>query len=222
MTPRLDPDGAECHPAHLPANEFAQLVALAAVLDGSRAGQRLSGHPALAALTGRQSAMGRLAAQHLGAAARPVRAVLFDKSAANNWPLGWHQDRTIRVRSQASVPGYGPFTRKQGLLHVQPPASLLAGMRTLRAHLDPCPANNAPLKVALGTHRLGLVPENRIAAEVARSEILLCEAGPGDVWVYHTLILHASDRAAAPSRRRVLQVDFAACDLPAPLSWAEP
>lgn len=31
----------------------------------------------------------------LGPEARPVRALLFDKSDSANWSLGWHQDRTI-------------------------------------------------------------------------------------------------------------------------------
>jgi hypothetical protein len=93
-------------------------------------------------------------------------------------------------------------------------------MITLRAHLDPCGATNAPLKVALGSQLLGLVSEPEIAGEVGRREVLTCEATPGDVWAYATLILHASDRAGIPARRRVLHVDFAAEDLPAPLEWA--
>jgi hypothetical protein len=39
------------------------------------------------------------------------------------------------------------------------------------------------------------------------------------VTVPATPILHASDLAQAPARRRVLQVDYAASDLPAGLEW---
>jgi len=41
---------------------------------------------------------------------------------------------------------------------------------------------------------------------------------PG-IWLYATLILHASDAARVPAHRRVLQVDLAAADLPGGLKW---
>jgi len=42
---------------------------------------------------------------------------------------------------------------------------------------------------------------------------------PGDVWLYATPILHASDAAVEPLHRRVLQVDYAADWLPGGLEW---
>ncbi|MFA5988198.1 MAG: hypothetical protein WC803_01150 [Sphingomonas sp.] len=42
----------------------------------------------------------------------------------------------------------------------------------------------------------------------------------GDVWAYATPIVHGSAAAKAPSRRRVLQIDYSPDDLPAPLAWA--
>ena len=56
-------------------------------------------------------------------------------------------------------------------------------------------------------------------AVVARAPIFSCLAEVGDVWVYRTPILHASHAAEPGRRRRVLQVDYAAGDLPAPLEW---
>ncbi|MEL7190648.1 MAG: phytanoyl-CoA dioxygenase, partial [Pseudomonadota bacterium] len=44
-------------------------------------------------------------------------------------------------------------------------------------------------------------------------------AEAGDIWLYSTPILHASDAAEKPSSRRVLQVDFAAEPLPDGLEW---
>jgi hypothetical protein len=216
---QLDRDGALRFPDSLSAEELADIAALSDDSPG-RPGRRISGDMRLTRLASSQGAMGRIAAGILGPAARAVRAVLFDKTPVNNWPLGWHQDRTIVVTERAEVPGYGPFTCKAGLTHVQPPAALLAGMVTLRAHLDACDEDNAPLKVAPGTHRFGMIPEDRIEAIVARAGILECLAAPGDVWAYRTLILHASDVSRRPRRRRVLQVDFAAEDLPQPLRWA--
>ena len=41
----------------------------------------------------------------------------------------------------------------------------------------------------------------------------------GDVWLYATPILHASDAATTPLRRRVLQIDYAGHELPGGLEW---
>lgn len=45
-------------------------------------------------------------------------------------------------------------------------------------------------------------------------------AHAGDIWAYATPILHASDAALDPKARRVLQVDYAAFDLPGGLEWS--
>lgn len=155
----------------------------------------------------------------LGAAARPVRAVLFDKTADANWLVAWHQDRTICVTERVEVAGFGPWSRKDGALHVAPPVAILEGMATLRIHLDPVGPDNAPLRAALGSHLQGLVPAAEAANVAATFREQICLAVPGDVWAYATPILHASDRARAPARRRVLQVDYATDDLPGGLVW---
>lgn len=210
-------DGAAHHPAAatplLPA-----LHQLAADLPQERAGLRLHGHLELPALLA-TGPMHAIAAQHLGPAAQPVRAVLFDKTPATNWSLGWHQDRTIAVRARADVPGYGPWSTKQGIPHVEPPFAITEAMVTLRLHLDDTPADNAPLLIAPGSHRLGRIAEDAIAATVARCGTLACLANAGDVWCYATPILHASAAARGERHRRVLQVDYAATALPPPLVW---
>jgi ectoine hydroxylase-related dioxygenase (phytanoyl-CoA dioxygenase family) len=180
---------------------------------------RLFGIPALAPALSPAGAIGALAASLLGPRARPVRALLFDKTEGVNWAVRWHQDRTIAVRDRREVAGYGPWSRKSGAAHVAPPFDVLAVMITLRVHLDDVDTGNAPLLVAPGSHRLGVVPEAGIAGAVARCGTLACLAAAGDVWLYATPILHASDAAAQPARRRVLQVDYAAIDLPAGLEW---
>ena len=92
-------------------------------------------------------------------------------------------------------------------------------MLTMRAHLDRCDDDNAPLIVALGSHRLGRIPSAEIVDSVSRLATVRCLAGAGDVWVYATPILHASERTRGPARRRVLQVDFCLRELPAGLEW---
>lgn len=152
---------------------------------------------------------------------KPVRAILFDKSAETNWSLGWHQDRTICVKQRREAPGFGPWTVKQGYHHVAPPFELLERMVTLRVHLDDVPATNAPLKVALGSHLFGQIAEKDIEDTIRRCDLLECLAKAGDIWAYSTPIAHASDAAETPTNRRVLQVDYSADELPHDLRWLE-
>lgn len=195
---------------------LAPLEALAATLPTDQAGLRLHG---ISGLTRLIEPVRGLTAAGLGEAARPVRAILFDKSPASNWALGWHQDRTIAVRARHEIAGFGPWSVKSGMIHVEPPVGLLDRMLTLRIHLDPVPATNAPLLIAPGSHRLGRIPEASIEAIVAQCGTHACLAERGDVWLYATSILHASARADGMEHRRVLQVDFSAEELPAGLDW---
>ncbi len=183
-------------------------------------GIRLRGAPALEDGLGPEAAVGTQVALLAGKTMRPVRAVLFDKGPASNWALGWHQDRTIVVRERHEVAGFGPWSTKQGLCHVEPPFALIESMVTVRIHLDPVDAVNAPLRIALGSHVWGKVPVPQISDRIAQAHVHACLADPGDVWVYRTPIVHASDAAAggAPARR-VLQVDYCGEDLPGPLEW---
>lgn len=194
------------------------IEAALATLPADRPGLRLHGIDALTRLLDDQGAIGRIAAARLGARTRPVRAIAFDKTSVRNSALGWHQDRTIAVAERRDTPGFGPWTVKQGMQHVAPPFALLAGMLTMRVHLDSVPIDNAPLLIALASHR-ALVSEDEIDRVVAECGTLACLADTGDVWIYATPILHASEASARPARRRVLQIDYAAEDLPHDLTW---
>lgn len=147
----LSRDGAQLAPSALGAARLAELEKLLADQPRDVAGVRLFGIDGLRPILNADGPVGRLAAEVLGPAARPVRAILFDKSAAANWALAWHQDRVIAVRERIGVDGFGPWSRKHGALHVAPPFPLLARMLTLRVHLDPVPETNAPLLVAPGS-----------------------------------------------------------------------
>lgn len=214
----LAEDGAQLYSAALVQALPVIEQALAGV-PVDQAGIRLRGVSVLNPLLASSGPLGALVTPILGPTCRPVRAILFDKSNSNNWALPWHQDRTIAVVERREVEGFGPWTVKAGMQHVAPPQDLLAKMITVRAHLDEVPASNAPLLVAPGSHRMGRIAEADIADVVRRCGIATCLAEPGDVWVYSTLMLHASKAASAPSRRRVLQVDYAAEELPGGLEW---
>jgi hypothetical protein len=215
----LESAGARLLRSALNPAALAQIEAIVADQPSDQAGIRLFGLERLRPFLQATGAVGALAVPSLGFAPRPVRAILFDKSAETNWSLAWHQDRVIAVRERVEVDGFGPWTRKQGALHVAPPFDVLARMITIRLHLDDVPSTNAPLLIAPGSHRLGRISERDIPAVVQRCGTIACLAAAGDVWLYSTLILHASDAALHPARRRVLQVDYTAHDLPGGLEW---
>ena len=189
-------------------------------LPSGQAGVRIHGIAALRSILSAEGAIGAVAAEFLGPHCRPVRAILFDKTAGTNWSLAWHQDRTICVKRRIDVEGYGPWTTKSGMQHVAPPFELLARMITLRVHLDDVPVGNAPLLIAPGSHAAGRVPVTDYDEVVNRCGVYACLARAGDIWVYATPILHASESADITGHRRVLQIDYAAEDLPGGLEWS--
>ena len=182
-------------------------------------GIRIADAERLRPLVSPSGVLGSVAAAALGPSCRPVRAVLFNKAEGVNWSLGWHQDRTIAVTHRVDVEGFGPWSVKQGIQHVAPPFALIEAMVTIRVHLDDVPAENAPLLIAPGSHRLGLVPVADVAQAAKRFGTVACLAEAGDVWLYATPILHASETARHPLRRRVLQLDYSTEELPGGLAW---
>lgn len=215
--PTLPTDGFALHAATA-SSLLPALHMLATSLAPRAGGTRLYGVSALWTLLG-SGPIRAVATRYIGHAAQPVRAILFDKTPGANWSLGWHQDRTIAVRERRDARGFGPWTVKQGILHVAPPFAVIEAMVTLRIHLDDVPADNAPLLVAPGSHRLGLVAEHDVATAVARCGTAACLVAAGDVWAYATPILHASAASTGAEHRRVLQVDYAAAGLPEGLLW---
>jgi hypothetical protein len=150
---------------------------------------------------------------------RPVRAIYFDKSAAANWLVPWHQDLTISVTSRIDAPGFGPWSTKDGLIHVQPPVELLADMITLRIHLDDTDETNGALRVIPGSHRYGRLPPTEIERLRTAIPAETCRASRGDALLMRPLILHASSRSTTKGHRRILHIEYAGDNLPHGLHW---
>lgn len=167
------------------------------------------------------SAVRELVEPVLGPAARVVRSLLFDKVADANWKVPWHQDLTIAVKHRCDAPGYGPWSVKAGVPHVQPPAAVLDGILTIRLHLDDCAVDNGPLRVLPGSHRLGILDSTGIAAARARTAEVTCTVPAGGALLMRPLLLHASSAATRPRHRRVIHLEFAAESLPGGLRWYE-
>lgn len=215
----FDGDGAQLFAQTLDGPACSRLEIAFAALPTSRPGVRIGEGLQLKPFLDKAGSIGAIAASVLGDEARPVRAILFDKTAERNWALGWHQDRTIVVEDRIDTDGYGPWTVKSGLIQVEPPFEVLERMVTLRVRLDAVDERNAPLRVVPGSHRLGRLPEAEIARVATMFGEKLCFAERGYIWLYATLIVHASLAADPPRRRRVLQVDYSADGASGPLAW---
>lgn len=162
-----------------------------------------------------------LARSVLGDAARPVRGLFFDKRPEANWLVPWHQDLTICVKKRRDVEGFGPWTVKAGVVHVQPPAYILEQMVALRIHLDDAPTENGALRVMPGTHRLGRLAASEITRLVLERGEETCATSRGEILLMKPLLLHASSAAVLPARRRVIHIEYAAVALPEGLEWHE-
>lgn len=163
--------------------------------------------------------LGEIARQVLGSRARAVRGLFFDKVPGANWKVPWHQDLSIAVREEHQAEGFGPWSLKDGVTHVQPPASVLESMLTLRLHLDACPCENGALCVLPGSHLAGRLGASQIQQWREQVEERVCEVELGEILLMKPLLLHASSASTQPSHRRVLHIEWAARDLPAPLRW---
>ncbi len=167
----------------------------------------------------RSAALHELVTPILGPDAFPVRGILFDKTPDANWNVVWHQDLSIAVRERRETSGFGPWSDKAGVPHVQPPAALLARMLAVRLHLDPCGEENGPLRVLPGSHRAGRLSPSEIGGWRARVPEVLCPVPRGGALLMHPLLLHASSGARTRGHRRVVHIEYAAEGLPGGLAW---
>jgi ectoine hydroxylase-related dioxygenase (phytanoyl-CoA dioxygenase family) len=187
-------------------------------IDGRGGARNLLANEEIQALAASPSVHG-LAAAVLGDGCFAVRALLFDKTPSANWKVVWHQDLTIAARERVDVPGYGPWTDKAGVPHVQPPADLLEQMLAVRIHLDACTATNGPVRVVDRSHRRGRLTSLAID-ELRRTEAECeCLVEQGGILAFRPLIVHASAPATEPGHRRVIHIEYAAQSLPTPLEW---
>jgi ectoine hydroxylase-related dioxygenase (phytanoyl-CoA dioxygenase family) len=155
----------------------------------------------------------------LGPDAFVVRSIFFDKTPDANWKVAWHQDLTIAVREEIEVPGFAAWSIKDGLVHVQPPVSVLERMVTLRLHLDDCGLENGPLQVIPKSHNAGRLTGQQISACREREKSIACVVPRGGALLMRPLLLHASSPATTPLHRRVVHLNFASDPLPGGLEW---
>jgi len=149
-----------------------------------------------------------------------VQGIFFDKPADANWKVQWHQDLSIPVKARVEVPGFGPWSKKAGVPHVQAPNWLLERMLIVRLHLDANTEENGPLRVIAGSHLRGRLTREQIQWWREQGEELVCTVPRGGALLMRPLLLHASSAARTSAHHRVIHLEYAAERLPDGLAWA--
>ena len=160
------------------------------------------------------------AKQLLGGDVNLVRALFFDKTPEKNWFVSWHQDKTVTLNKQTDLEGWGPWSIKDRVCHVQPPVAVLNTMVTFRLHLDPSDEENGCLNVIPGTHEYGILGQTEIDEIVGREIAVPCVVEAGDAVIMRPHILHSSSKAKQPNHRRVVHIEYSSYALPDGASWA--
>lgn len=123
------------------------------------------------------------------------------------------------MRGKINVPGFNTWSIKAGIVCVQPPIFVMENILTLRLHLDDATEINGSLKVLPSSHRYGQMSAETIQIWKQNRLAITCNVSQGGVLVMRPLLLHSSSAAIAPSRRRVIHLEYSSLDLPEGLEW---
>ena len=168
----------------------------------------------------RNPAVAAVVGAAVGASARPIRAIAFNKTGNANWFVPWHQDRTIAARRRDDRAPVSHWTVKQGVPHCEAPVALLSRMLTLRWHLDLVGPEDGALRVLPGSHIKGRLTTACLRDLAERTPAIELAVPAGTVVAMRPLLAHSSRRRTTEGQRRILHVELAAEDPPSPLHWA--
>jgi ectoine hydroxylase-related dioxygenase (phytanoyl-CoA dioxygenase family) len=147
-----------------------------------------------------------------------VQAIAFDKTAAKNWKVPWHQDLMFPFASRVAADRFDIPCLKDGIHYARPPESVLSQMLAVRLHLDDCDATNGPLRVSPGSHKAGILRSQEIPEAQATYGELTCLAKKAEALLMRPLTLHASSQATEAKHRRILHLVYYSGD-PIPETW---
>ena len=219
MRAALETDGFMVLPPFLDAGECERLAIAAARFGASRAGsRRLLEHPAISETALRIRALPELAGSMQDDAVA-VQCTLFAKTKDRNWSVTPHQDIGIPVAEHVDSPECTGWSRKESILFVQPPASVLETLLAVRLQLDDCAEDTGPLEAVPGSHRLGRLRSGEIVERASGNKVA-CVPQRGGAIALRPLTIHASSKSVSPLPRRVLHFLFGPRQLPLGLRWA--
>jgi ectoine hydroxylase-related dioxygenase (phytanoyl-CoA dioxygenase family) len=116
------------------------------------------------------------------------------RSRAGARHLPWHQDTALPMEVSFDAPGWGPWSKKAGILYAHAPASALSRVVALRVHLDASTAANGPLRVIPGSHNAGVLTDGAVLDYAKTHRHVDYLAGPGGVVAMRPLLIHSSSK----------------------------
>jgi ectoine hydroxylase-related dioxygenase (phytanoyl-CoA dioxygenase family) len=175
---------------------------------GRGGARHLMSIPEIAAL-GSDLRLIHIASEALGRRAIPYRATLFDKSGRANWFVVWHQDTALPLKSRIASNEWGPWSSKGGVLYAHAPTWALNRIVALRVHLDSSTSENGPLRVIPGSHRAGVVADERAFCTTWGKEAVECLVPRGGILSMRPLLIHSSSKSLRDHPRRVVHIEYA-------------
>jgi len=155
----------------------------------------------------------------LGNSRTAIQCTYFAKLSSRNWLVALHQDLSIPVAARAADAPCKAWSEKEGTWFCQPPADFLAQLVAVRVHLDDSTEANGPLRVVPGSHRLGRIASQEVAAHRRRLGEVACVAPRRSLVAMRPLLLHASSKSTSEAPRRVLHYVFGPPEPPWGLRW---
>lgn len=137
-----------------------------------------------------------------------IRALYFNKNQTNNWPIAWHQDKTLVVSDTKGLSALGDWKQLNGRCRLEPTEEQLRHMIAVRIHLDDTTLDNGCLQVIPESHKLGILAHSELEQIVSKQTPQLCIANAGDILVMRPLLLHRSGRVSNVDQRRVIHIEF--------------
>lgn len=158
--------------------------------------------------------------QSIDGKAKLTKCIYFNKPAASNWYVTWHQDITLRMKEKKQVEGFKGWTNKDREVGVIPPLKYLENNFTIRIHLDETNDRNGALYVIPGSHKK-ILEDGEIALITQNANACRCDVALGGIHLMHPLLLHRSGESTSKKSRRVIHLEFSAAKLPEGLEFAE-
>ena len=155
----------------------------------------------------------------LGDSRTAIQCTYFAKLSSRNWLVALHQDLSIPVAERAADAPCKAWSEKEGTWFCQPRAEFLAQLVAVRVHLDDSTEANGPLRVVPGSHRLGRIASQEVAAHRRHLGEVACVAPRRSLVAMRPLLLHASSKSSSDAPRRVLHYVFGPREPPWGLGW---
>lgn len=137
---------------------------------------------------------------------KPIQCTYFQKNENTNWHVSWHQDRSLPISADENPQGISRI--KAGQRYHQPSQEDLDRVIAIRLSLDGCNLMNGGLKVLPGSHKEGILSENKILALDKKITHEIPDVARGCTLIMRPLLLHASSKSKSGALRRVLHFTY--------------